>query len=365
MTFNRLIWNLACFLWVAAPVISFWPGAHPRSSQFVWWVLASILVIACSFCEPPTYPAIPIALLMTAFACVFFVHGFFLYDGKRFGFATAWIMKTSLICAAAILISERSSWRFLFDCLLVLLALQIPILIAEYAGIKTPWYVKSFYRGDGITWEGGRPNGSLYCRAGLSILAGFCSIWLSGLKSLLCGAMACASTSLSGAIPSIARLVYRPGRYGRRVALGGIGAFLLIALIFGARFSSRLEAWGNALDVIRNHWLAGAGFLPIPGSFREDTLGGAALGPVQFTDFHSTSIDWLARFGLVGLLAISPLMIWVVKRTFSQPTPWKVWTLLFFIFAGSSQSVEGIYVIGLLGIVWLIRLAQEERVFAC
>ena len=83
------------------------------------------------------------------------------------------------------------------------------------------------------------------------------------------------------------------------------------------------------------------------------------MGSLALTDLHSTWLDWLVRFGLVGMLAISPIIYRVVRQTLAEPSPWKVWTLALILFAGSLQSAEALLVMCLLGIVWITRLEQE------
>ena len=145
-------------------------------------------------------------------------------------------------------------------------------------------------------------------------------------------------------------------------SLIAIAVVIAVVAASGVRASSRLEVWGNVVWILKRGWLTGWGFFPISGSFREHALGGQAMGSLALTDLHSTWMDWLVRFGLVGLLAISPLVIWVVRRTFSNPASWKLWTLILAAFAGSLQSAESLAVMSLLGFVWLMRLNEEEGV---
>ena len=347
---------------MAAPVAGWFPGSHPKSAQLSLWLIASFFVMAVAWAKEPERKSEVFSLFLLPAFCVFFLHGIILYNDVSFGLASAWLLKVAVILSAATLIAERTSWRELYRILCVLTAVQVPILIMEYAGLDTFWRTASLPPQAGVVVEAGTPSGTLPTRAALSILAGFCSIWAVGWRAWFYGWVAFASTSLSGALPSIAKLVWKRGRCGHLLVLGAIGAICLIALTSSVRASSRIEAWTNAWEILRQGWLTGWGFFPVPGSFREDALGGAAQASVQFTDFHSTWVDWLTRFGLVGLLAVSPLLTWVVKRTFTSPSSWKTWTFILALAAGSVQSAEGLIVMCLLSLMWLMRLEEEWHV---
>ena len=86
------------------------------------------------------------------------------------------------------------------------------------------------------------------------------------------------------------------------------------------------------------------------------------MGSVRFTDFHSTWLDWIARFGVIGMVVLIPLVRWVWIRTFSKTAPWKVWSFILAVFAGTFQSAESLAVLSLLGMFWFMRLNKEEEV---
>lgn len=84
------------------------------------------------------------------------------------------------------------------------------------------------------------------------------------------------------------------------------------------------------------------------------------MGSIAFTDFHSTWIDWLIRFGLIGVIAVLPILVYIVRQVMKRLEIWNLWTLFLFLFAGTIQSAEGLIVMTLLFLVWLMRINQEE-----
>lgn len=337
-----VIWNLACAAWVAAPILSFWKGANTQVSQMVWWILASILVIGCSTFKKVERDVEGIQLFILAAIAVFVAHGFFLYTETTFAFGSAWLLKVSVIMSAAILIAQRESWHNLFKYLQLCLVFQIPILLVQKMNMNNPW---------------GSAHGTLGTRAGVGILAAYIAVNSKGISSWIGTAMSVISTSMAGLIPAVANRIWGFKKY--RLAISLATLIVLFNMPMQARASSRFEAW-SSLSFLKRGWMTGWGFLPMAGTFRLDADNGKAWASVRFTDYHSTFLDWIARFGLIGVLAISPLMLWIAQRTFHQPDSWKVWNLFLALFAGMVQSAEGILVMVLLGLMWFMRLNEED-----
>lgn len=307
-----------------------------------WWLIASIFVIGCSGGKELCREVRGIQRFVLAAFLVFLVHGIALYNEVSFSFGSAWLMKVALLSASAVLIAERERWEKLFKFLKICLLFQIPVLVLQWFEVWNPWGVSS---------------GTLGKRAGLGILAAYVTVNSSGLTSWISSILAMLSTSMAGMIPAVSHQVWSFRR--GRIVLGILtGLSLLVLPSMGVRVATRFEAW-SSLSFLRRGWLTGWGFLPFAGSFRDDALRGGALASLRFTDYHSTYLDWIARFGLIGLVVISPFVIWVLSRTLSQLSSWKVWSMFLALFAGAVQSAEGILVMCLLGFLWIIRLNEE------
>lgn len=343
------VWDSAVFLWVFAPILGFWENTHPRLAQYGLWVLASILVLAVSFLKRPVREVRIFHKLLLGCTLMFLMHL------SNFSLGSSWLLKTAMVLTATSVIAEREEFDYLLQCLKACLILQIPIVVLEVFNVNTPWQSA----GEGFA-------GSLYKRPGLSLLAGAVSIWSDGIVAYLAAFMACLSTSFVGAVPAVLRLVDGTLKRFRLLYAGVLLAVTTIAFpwILSTRLAVRVETW-EGLSFLKQGWLTGWGFFPMPGVFQEDT--GGTLGPLRmahqvFSDYHNTFADWIGRFGLMGILVAFPVLAWVVKQTFRKPSNWKVWSFAFFIFSALLQSAEAFAVLSLLGAIWWIRLSQQEEI---
>lgn len=342
---KNLLWRLVCWLWVFAPLFGWWGKLHPIHAQYGWWVIASVAVLALAWLKPPVRKRSVISWFLTACLVAYLPHF------NSFGMGLGWMIRSALVLSAAIAIAERTGWRDLYDALKVAFLIQLGVVLLKLFGVEVPW----MQAGPGLA-------GTLYRRAGLSMLAAFVCIWSRKWLSYLAGAVSVLSGSLAGAVPAGLYLVSRLKSRMARWSLLGLGVMAAV-LASGIRFQSRVESLAG-LEFLRRGWLTGWGFFPMPGGFQEDTGNAFAVASVQLRNYHSVWADWLGRFGVIGLLAVLPVIAWIVKETLRDRADWKIWTLILALLAGSVQSAEGLAVMSLLGLIWWIRLEEESHVVA-
>ena len=257
-----------------------------------------------------------------------------------------------MILPAAAAISERVSFKRLVHMLNICAILQIPIILLQLSGMKVPW-----------DSAGGGLTGSLYKRPALSILAGALAIWNGGIFSYLFAALAFASTSMAGALPVLGKLLnkYMPISLVALLAIAFVVLVLLWIPSVSTRLDTRLSSW-KGIAFIKDGWLTGWGFFPLPGAFGESTDNDRAVQSAMMSDYHSTYLDWIGRFGLIGILAIAPVVARIARLTFRQLTNQKLWAFLLACFACLVQSAEAFAVMCLLGLVWMKQLDEEESI---
>lgn len=336
-----MIWKVVCGAWVVAPILGYWPGTSPRHAQMGWWVLASILVCAVGMRQPVRQQTSLWAWGLVGCVAVFASHL------TSIGWAVAWLYQVTLILLAAWLIHERGEWTWLKNTILGVGLFQGVVVLWQLLGGPTPYW----------SWPGGWLTGTLSARAALSILWGACSLLSHGRVAWGFALLACLTGSFAGSVPAVGRLLGQSRTIPMTWPIGAVGVLLLSHRLWWPRLLGRWQAM-ESLEFLQRGWVTGWGFLPFPGGWQSIAASGRQAGLVAQLDYHNVFVDWIARTGMVGGLGLLALVWWVSKRLTS---PWRRWTAFLALWAGSWQSAEAFPVMTLLGLVWLMGLAQEAE----
>lgn len=336
---GRLIWGVPVFLWVAAPILSYWPGTTPRLYHLGWWVIASIFVIACAPFNDVTRQSKIYPYLLLGCIAVFLSHAL------SIGTSLIWLYQVSIILVAAWLIAERFDLMFLKLFIVGMGLLQIPFMILQLFGI----YV---FPSDmiGLT-------GTLEKRAYCAILLASASFltagrlqWLLTITSILTGSFMC--------LPAVIRLLWPMLKRGRMIGLMAIPAILIAThSLWLSRVTSRFKAM-ESLEFLQRGWLTGWGFIPFPGGFVYSAVdSGGSVPAMTFYDYHSTLIDWVARTGLIGFVVLCLLAYWISRHL--KGGQWRLWTSIMAAWAFLLQSAESGVVMAMLFLVWLSMIETQ------
>ena len=337
--FRQLAWRFAIVLWVAAPILGYWPHASPKSGQIGWWVLASLLVLAVGMAQPVRRTQASFGWGCGAVLVVIFSHL------QGIGFVLAWAYQVSLVLVAAWVIAERGEFAWLRQAVLGLAWIQVVLVALECVGVRV------------FPVAGAWPNGSLTTRTGLSILWMLASVWSTRWRAGLFAMLACLTGSWTGGV-ALARCIWESGR---------VTISLLVAvpvwLALGHRFwweklASRVEVWSQ-MYWLKSAWIAGWGFLPLPVGFvSTDPMGSIGTGTQVSIYLNNTFLDWIGRTGVVGVGLLVGLFWWAGHRV---TAPWRMWTLLCLCWAGMWQSAEVLPVLSLLAVCSVIGFSYSQE----
>ena len=329
--------RLATVLWVAAPILGYWPGATPKASQMGWWVLASIVVIAVGMTQPVRRTMPGFGWGMSAVLAVVFSHL------AGIGFTIGWAYQVSLLLCASWVLAERAEFAWIRQTVIGLAWVQVGLVGLEGLGVQ-PFPV-----------AGNFPHGSLATRTGLCLLWTMASLWSPPRSALVLALLAAATGSFTSTI-ALVRVICRSRTIPFPLLLSAPVWLVAVTPAWGPRFLSRWEVW-TQMTWLQTSWLAGWGFLPfISGFVSADTTGAIGrLSSVQIF-MNNTWLDWVGRTGLIGALLLAALAVWASRRL---TTPWRAWTAAGLVWMGLWQSAEVYPVLSLLGVCSVIGLAQE------
>ena len=326
-----MTWTLACWLWVALPLLGIVPMVPVRMAVVWLMMLGSVAVIGVGLSRPRTSqgPFGWMLLSCLSLACLCW---------RQPTDALTWVSQATLLLGAAAMLQGSS--RPLRQAVIACAWVQIPVLILQWYQVPLPWAHLP------VPWQMAGTVGSI---RPASILLGIACLWSTGWRAWVLG-LAAGLTGSGTVVPVVLLKLWWPVR---RHLVGWLAAAGV--LVVGARFA---PAWMLALSERAEVWRTwpltvwGVGFKAFPVGFQDDTPVGRAM---EWRDAHNVLLDWVGRFGLPGLLVLLAVGWWVLRR---KPDPW---TLGFFAWVACWQSLEQFPVLVILFLVWLIGLSEGGR----
>lgn len=322
------------------PILGWLPGVPLRLSVVWLWVASSMLVVACGMVShdvprPPARIFGWMALVSVGVALVWW---------RQSTVAFVWASQVVLVLAASWQLNRHGACRWLKEVVIACALLQIVVWSLQRLSIPNPWPTHVW------TKQGWGTVGSATPAA--VVLAVAC-LWSRGWRSWLWGSL----TLLTGSGTVLSLLACRlwlwlRGRLPRWswVSLGAAAASIGLWLWRDA-WMMRWQVWREAAW---SWW--GIGFKAFPGGFGDDTAIGQAM---RWRDYHNTYLDWIIRFGWVGLASLLALGWWLWRNS-RQDAAWR-WTFALALWVGCWQSVEQFPALGLLLLVWMIGVAQHAQ----
>ena len=323
-----LVWRGVVTLWVMAPLLGVWPGSSPKSGQLGWWVLASVLVVACGIGRAVrrTVPVFGWGVGAVLLVLASHLHGI--------GFALGWAYQSTLILIAAWLIAERGEWAWIRQAVIGVAWLQVGLVILERFGVSL------------FPTAGAWPHGSLTTRTGVGILWLFASLWSPRRPAVIFTLLACLTGSWTAAFAVLA-LAWRYGQVTLPLLITVPVLLVVNSHLWWDKLAGRFDTW-KRVYWLHDGWLTGWGFLPFPvGFITTDPTGAVGTGTQVSIYLNNTWLDWVGRTGAIGALLMAGLL-WVASRQLT--TSWRVWTFFGLLWVGCWQSAEVLPVFSLLGV---------------
>lgn len=312
------------------------PGIPLRMSAGWVWLVWSWLVLAACWVAPRSAVSCSTTLAWAALAFV----GMLLPSMRDISQALEWCGIGLSACLAAQVFAERGLGASLRRAVLAVAWCQVVICLAQAVGWWTPWPRSP-------KWV---LNGTMGMGTPVAIWIAVAACWSSGWRRLVLALAACWIGSWT-VISAMGLLLAWPVL--RRFE--ALGLCLIGSAILGTTTWWR-SALIDRLDVWRDwvwSWL-GVGFAVFPGGFQDDTRLGRMLG---WRDYHQTGLDLLARFGVLGLLALAVVLWWAWSHRKGQES-----ALGMLCWAGCWQSLEQFPYLAVLLLVWAVRaISQHER----
>lgn len=310
-----------------------------------WWLIASLLVISLGWIRRKPAVTAPIfgGLLLSILLFTFF-------HPEQIPIGSSWVMRWAVILSAASCMAYLEDLKVLRLAVLGCAWIQIAFMLLQAAGVETIFRVA----GSGVA-------GTLAKRAALSIFLGFASMLCKGRCAWLFAGASVVTGSLAGSVPAVAKLLFPLFMKARGMGISAMaGAVLLLIPLGWDRLLLRLQAWSEGPSFLARGWLNGWGFYNLPGGFTDENMARSIHDPMSlmYSDYHSTFVDYVARFGLPGLITLAAVMAWLFFRV---RVGLELWLLGLAVWACAFQSAESFPSMMMLGVFLFMHLVYKER----
>lgn len=331
-----VVWRLACWAWVAVPILGLLPKVPVRLAVVWLWLIVSWVVIGLGLAWPRrAQEAQPFGWLALG------VVGLGLWAcWSRPTDAFIWVWQLIIWLSAAATLAQHGDWAWLRQAVIGCALAQWPIALLTRMGGLWQW-----------PHHPSQWCGTVGSETPMAVLLGLAAIWSRGWGRWLLGCLAAVvgcGTVAAFMLAWLLRQVPWP-RWMLRIALG-IGLLILIWW-WREPIQWRLETWADA----HLTW-QGVGFGVLPGGWRDDTTLGRLL---EWRFYLNAYLDWVQRFGVAGLTVMTGIGWWCWRHRAGN-----LLTLSFLAWVLLWQSVEPWPVIGLLVLVVWIGLTQHRRMDA-
>ena len=302
------------------------------------WGVASLGVLALALAQRRPVGAALFGRLLLGCLAIYLVH-----HAQPYGHAWGWIRTVTVALAAATFVSAEPAGT-LRRWVLLAAWLQVPAMLWQALGHPSAW-----------PSMGGGLTGTLGRRALCGGLVALASLWTTGRLAWTFALLG----SLTGSfviLPAWGRLLWQSRWRSASLLLFALASVLASVGLWWPRLLVRLPLWQDAI-LFRGGWLTGWGFLPLPGGFAYDNGDGMHRARV-LSDYHNALLDWLSRTGVLGWMLLVGTAVWVWRRRAHAQTRW---TGALMLWVACWQSVEANTALGVLGLVWLVDLAQHKE----
>lgn len=343
---RTLTWRIACWAWVSLPIVGFLPGAIPVRLGTQWLSLASSMGVIGLSVACPRRTGQASAFGWMALACLMMALSHWRHPTPAF----LWGWQTLTVLTAAALLAIHGDWAWLREAVIACAWMQVIVAGCQWGG-EQGWWPRH---------PSSEPSGTVGSVTAASVIMGVGSLWSRGWQAWGLGVATCLMGSGTAIPVVVAKLGWSVRHRLPRwvlitaaILLVGVGAWRWHAA-FALRWLIWQDwpCWRNAIPC---DWL-GVGFNAFPGGFADDTPFGKLM---MWRDYHNVALDWVGRFGVLGLLVLSGLVVWGWRRSRGKGE-WR-WMGAFAAWVACWQSLEQFPVLSIPMLVWWVGLVQQAQ----